>query len=73
MGFRLNNGSIRGVIDRDDGRRPRLEFEVAGAFDAFVSLEEIAPNAEWLDVLAESWGLPSPSAETLARITLTSQ
>lgn len=35
------------------------EIEVAGAIDAFVSLEEIFPDAEWADVLADSWGVPA--------------
>ncbi|MCU0551065.1 MAG: hypothetical protein MUC48_17090 [Leptolyngbya sp. Prado105] len=32
--------------------------EVAGMFDAFLSLEEIAPGLEWIDAIADSWGIP---------------
>lgn len=66
MGFPLNHG----LIECDDRSRPKLGLEVAGAFDAFVSLEEIAPDADWVDVLAESWGLPSPSPEVLEQVSL---
>lgn len=33
--------------------------EVSGLMDDFMSLEEIAPGAEWSDVLAATWGVPS--------------
>jgi hypothetical protein len=32
--------------------------EVAGMFDAFLNLEEIAPDLNWTDVIADSWGVP---------------
>ncbi|MCX5965085.1 MAG: hypothetical protein NT070_18730 [Cyanobacteria bacterium] len=34
-------------------------IEVSGLMDDFISLEEIAPGAEWSDVLAATWGTPS--------------
>ena len=34
-------------------------IEVSGVMDDFMSLEEIAPSAEWSDVLAATWGVPS--------------
>ena len=34
-------------------------IEVSGLMDDFMSLEEIAPGAEWSDVLAATWGVPS--------------
>ena len=34
-------------------------IEVSGLMDDFMSLEEIAPCAEWSDVLAATWGVPS--------------
>ncbi|MGV0027648.1 hypothetical protein [Phormidesmis priestleyi] len=37
------------------------QFEVAGAFDAFVSLEDIESNLDWMEVLAASWGVPYSS------------
>ncbi|NDJ18243.1 hypothetical protein [Myxacorys almedinensis] len=45
-----------------EGNAPQHEIEpdleVAGAIDAFTSLEEIDPTADWADVLAASWGVP---------------
>jgi hypothetical protein len=41
--------------------QPMPHIEVAGAFDAFVSLEEIESNLDWMEVLAASWGVPCPS------------
>lgn len=38
--------------------QPVCEIEVAGAFDAFVSLEDISPSLDWMEVLAASWGVP---------------
>lgn len=46
--------------------QPVCEIEVAGAFDAFVSLEEISPNLEWMEVLAASWGVPYCAANDRA-------
>ena len=41
---------------------PELTYiEVSGLMDDFISLEEIAPGAEWSDVLAATWGVPSTS------------
>jgi len=36
-------------------------IEVSGLMDDFMSLEEIAPGADWSDVLASTWGVPSTS------------
>jgi hypothetical protein len=44
-------------------RSQDFELEVAGAFDAFVSLEDIAPNLDWMEVIAASWGVPNPQSE----------
>lgn len=38
-------------------------LEVGGAIDAFISLEEIAPDVDWTDALAASWGLPYTASE----------
>lgn len=38
--------------------------EVAGLMDDFMSLEEVAPGAEWSDVLAASWGIPCETGTT---------
>jgi hypothetical protein len=54
----------QGLIEHDDNARPKLEVEIAGAFDAFTSLEEIAPGADWVEVLADAWGLPVPAEHT---------
>ena len=43
----------------EDAAVSESEIEVAGAIDAFVSLEEIAPDAAWNDVLADAWGIPA--------------
>lgn len=32
--------------------------EVGGMFDAFVSLEEISPELDWMETIADSWGIP---------------
>jgi hypothetical protein len=34
-------------------------IEVSDLMGDFMSLEEIAPGAEWSDVLAATWGIPS--------------
>jgi hypothetical protein len=44
------------------------QFEVAGAFDAFVSLEDIESNLDWMEVLAASWGVPY-SSQTEPEVT----
>ena len=33
-------------------------LEVAGSFDAFLSLEDFAPDLSWREALAAAWGLP---------------
>jgi hypothetical protein len=38
--------------------QPSPCFEVACGFEAFCSLEELAPNLDWHEVLAASWGIP---------------
>lgn len=67
MGFCLSNLLPDRRDDRDD---PKTESptvtEVAGAIDAFVSLEEIAPNLDWMEVLAATWGVPYPTSTELA-------
>lgn len=40
-----------------------VEVEVAGAFDAFISLEEIESGLDWMEVLAASWGVPHATSE----------
>ena len=41
---------------------PQLTYiEVSGLMDDFISLEETAPGAEWSDILAATWGVPSVS------------
>lgn len=32
--------------------------EVGGMLDAFVSLEAIAPELDWMEAIADSWGIP---------------
>jgi DNA-binding transcriptional regulator YdaS (Cro superfamily) len=34
-------------------------LEVAVAFDAFVSLEELVPDLDWEDALVSAWGIPA--------------
>lgn len=42
--------------------RPEPTYvEVSGLMDDFMSLEEIAPGAEWSDILAATWGVASTS------------
>jgi hypothetical protein len=38
-----------------------LDVEVAEALDSMIGLEEIDPNLNPIDVLADYWGIPSPS------------
>lgn len=33
------------------------EIEIGGLFDGFVNLEEISPDLDWLEVVADSWGV----------------
>jgi hypothetical protein len=42
--------------------------EVAGMFDAFVSLEEIAPGLDWTDAIADSWGIPVESNPEVPKV-----
>ncbi len=53
---------------QDSENSPKVQAidEVGGMFDAFVSLEEIAPDLDWMEVIADSWGIPH-SSETTAR------
>jgi hypothetical protein len=48
-------------------------IEVSGFMDDFMSLEEIAPGAEWSDVLAASWGIASPSQAVEMRSVMISK
>lgn len=36
-------------------------LEVGSAIDAFVSLEEIVPDMDSLELLASAWGMPYPA------------
>lgn len=45
--------------DSDEDTSEPSSIEVAGAFDAFVSLEEIAPDTDWNEALSDAWGIPS--------------
>lgn len=81
MNFRWNNPSgnpsemaqdANGEADRSDADCHYLDadllgadLEVAGAIDAFVSLEDVAPDADWAEVLAAAWGVPCPSSAEL--------
>ncbi|KAM3098503.1 hypothetical protein ACKFKG_05590 [Phormidesmis sp. 146-35] len=47
---------------RQNTNQPTMHhIEVAGAFDAFTSLEEIESGLDWMEVLAASWGVPYSS------------
>ena len=48
-------------------------IEVSGFMDDFMSLEEIAPGAEWSDVLAASWGVTSASQAVEMRSVIISK
>ncbi|MBD1844180.1 hypothetical protein H6F89_12375 [Cyanobacteria bacterium FACHB-63] len=45
---------------RDSEATPKAPAadEVGGMFDAFVSLEEISPELDWMETIADSWGIP---------------
>lgn len=34
------------------------ELEAGGMLDAFVSLEEISPELDWTEAIADAWGIP---------------
>lgn len=67
MGFCLSNLLPDRRNDRNypETKSPTVT-EVAGAINAFVSLEEIAPNLDWMEVLAATWGVPCPESAELA-------
>jgi hypothetical protein len=67
MGFCLSNLLSDRHDDRDylETESPTVT-EVAGAIDAFVSLEEIAPDLDWMEALAATWGMPCPESAKLA-------
>ncbi len=44
--------------------------EVAGLMDDFISIEEVAPDSDYSDLLAASWGIPCETATPEARPTL---
>ena len=48
-------------------------IEVSGLMDDFMSLDEIAPGAEWSDVLAATWGVPSAPVAVEARSAVSSK
>jgi hypothetical protein len=56
---RLMRFSFKTLLQhRQNTNQPTMhQFEVAGAFDAFTSLEEIESNLDWMEVLAASWGV----------------
>jgi hypothetical protein len=39
-----------------------VEFEVGTGLDAFMSLEDLAPGANWQELLADAWGVPYNAA-----------
>ena len=45
---------------QDSKRAPKAQVgdEVGGMLDAFVSLEDIAPSLDWMETIADSWGIP---------------
>lgn len=45
-------------------------IEVAGLMDDFMSLEDVAPGADYADLLAASWGLPCVTATPEAQSSL---
>lgn len=42
--------------------------EVGGMFDAFVSLEELAPDVTWADAIADQWGIPNRSNQAAPKV-----
>ncbi|BAY57150.1 hypothetical protein NIES2135_40140 [Leptolyngbya boryana NIES-2135] len=42
--------------------------EAGGMFDAFVSLEEIAPDVTWSDAIADQWGIPNPPNQAAPKV-----
>jgi hypothetical protein len=71
MGFYLSNllSDCRADRDYPETGLPAAA-EVAGAIDAFVSLEEIAPHLDWMEVLAATWGMPYPeSGEPASKVS----
>jgi hypothetical protein len=42
--------------------------EVGSMFDAFVSLEEIAPDITWSDAIADQWGIPNPPNQAAPKV-----
>jgi hypothetical protein len=49
-------------VDASIASQTESQFvEVSGLMDDFISIEEFAPGSDWEDVLAASWGVPSPT------------
>ena len=48
---------------QDSENSPKVQAidEVGGVFDAFISLEEISPELDWMEAIADSWGIPHES------------
>lgn len=44
--------------DSEANPKAQAADEVGGMFDAFVSLEEISPELDWMEAIADSWGIP---------------
>lgn len=44
--------------DAEANPKAQAGDEVGGMFDAFVSLEEISPELDWMEAIADSWGIP---------------
>lgn len=42
--------------------------ETGGMFDAFVSLEEIAPGITWSDAIADQWGIPNTPNQAAPKV-----
>lgn len=36
---------------------PKSILEIGGTIDEFVNLEEISPDLDWLEAIADSWGI----------------
>lgn len=55
---------------RDSEASPKAQAadEVGGMFDAFVSLEEISPELDWMEAIADSWGISYTANSEVPRV-----
>ncbi|GAP95372.1 hypothetical protein [Leptolyngbya sp. NIES-2104] len=54
--------------DLEAAPKAQTVLDIGGMFDAFENLEEISPDLDWLEAIADTWGIFHPAISAMPTV-----